>query len=71
MNDSVQFLEAVLEFGVFIIEQFVEFCVTSFCTAKYDCLIKATEIIFDKYLRYYWIKFFISNYISNHIIKYD
>ena len=48
MNYSVQFLEALLEFGVFIIEQFVEFCVTSFCTAKYDCLIKATEIIFDK-----------------------
>ena len=69
MNDSMQFFETLLEFGVFIKEQFVEFCVTSFSTAKYDCLVKAAEIFFDKYLSYYWIKFFVTNYISNHIIK--
>ena len=48
-----------LLFGIFMIEKWVEFSLTSFGTLKYDCVIKTREMFsflpLIKKLSYYWI----------------
>ena len=75
MNDLLQFLGILFFFGIFIIKNCVEFCLTAFSTLKYDSVIKTIEMFNFMPLINSSVttelSFFGINHVSNHIIKKD